>query len=115
MSATIHLHYCINEFVGSSLWHGEKDSKCGKCRMTEKKGGCCNDEHKQLKLSADQNHNQFKTLVFEQFFSPVLLTPHYNNIFNDPATITVAFAKNNAPPKRWRNVPVYLSNCTFLI
>jgi hypothetical protein len=103
----------MNEFVGWSLWHGEKDKECGKCGMKEKKGGCCKDEHKQVKLSADQN--QLNAFVLEQFFTPVILThyPIYN--FTQPQSAAVTFPKNNAPPNRWRNVPLYLSNCLFLI
>lgn len=51
--ATIHLHYCMNQFVGSSLWHSSKDSKCGKCGMKDKKEGCCKDEHKRAKLNTE--------------------------------------------------------------
>ena len=61
--ATIHLHYCMNQFVGSSLWHSGKDSKCGKCGMKDKKGGCCKDEHKQAKLTAEHQ----KTTPAQQF------------------------------------------------
>ena len=53
VGATIHLHCYMNEFVGRNLWHGDKENECGKCGMKEKKGGCCKDQHKQLKLSAD--------------------------------------------------------------
>lgn len=109
------MHYCMNEFVGWNLWHGDKENECGKCGMKEKKGGCCKDEHKQLKLSADQIHNQLKAFVFEQFLAPVILTdyPVYN--FTQPQSAAVIFPKSNAPPNRWRNVPLYLSNCVFLI
>jgi hypothetical protein len=105
----------MNEFVGWNLWHGDKENECGKCGMKEKKGGCCKDEHKQIKLSADQNHNQLKAFVFEQFFTPIILTyqPIYN--FTQPTSVVLIFPKNNAPPNRWQSVPLYLSNCVFLI
>jgi len=115
VGATIHMHYCMNEFVGWDLWHGDKENKCGKCGMKEKKGGCCKDEQKQLKLSTDQNHNQLNAIVFEQIFTPIILNhqPVYN--FTQPSSVTVIFPKNNAPPNRWQSVPIYLSNSVFLI
>jgi len=115
VGATIHMHYCMNEFVGWDLWHGDKENKCGKCGMKEKKGGCCKDEQKQLKLSTDQNHNQLNAIVFEQFFTPIILKhqPVYN--FTQPTSVTVIFPKNNAPPNRRQSVPIYLSNSVFLI
>lgn len=61
--ATIHLHYCMNQFVGSSLWHSGKDSKCGKCGMTAKNNGCCKDEHKQAKLTTEHQ----KATLAQQF------------------------------------------------
>ena len=109
------MHYCMNEFVGWNLWHSEKDKKCSKCGMKENKGGCCKDEHKQIKLSADQNNNQVKTLILEQFFAQAILTHSYNYTFTQPHTVAVTLPKNNAPPNRWRNVPLYLSNSVFLI
>ncbi len=114
VGATIHMHYCMNEFVGWNLWHSDKENECSKCGMKEKKGGCCKDEHKQLKLSADQNQNQLKAFVFEQFFTPIILThqPVYN--FTQPTSVAVIFPKNNAPPP-WQSVPIYLANCVFLI
>lgn len=104
----------MNEFVGWDLKHDDKEKECGKCGMKEGKAGCCKDEHKQLKLSDDQNHNQLKGLVFNQFFTQVLLTYSYNYTFAQPATVAITFPKNNAPPP-WRSVPIYLSNCVFLI
>lgn len=115
VGATIHMHYCMNEFVGWNLWHGDKENECGKCGMKEKKAGCCKDEHKQLKLSADQNHNQLKALVFEQFFTSVILTHQSIYTYTQPQSVAVTFPKSNAPPNRWQNVPLYLSNCIFLI
>ena len=90
MGATIHMHYCMNEFVGWNLWHSDKENECGKCGMKEKKGGCCKDEHKQLKLSADQNHNQLKAFVLEQIFTPIVLTHSYNYTFTQPATVAAS-------------------------
>ncbi len=108
------MHYCMNEFVGWNIWHGNKINECGKCGMKEKKGGCCKDEHKQIKISAEQNHNQLKSFAFEQFST--LIIPTYNYNFNFPKSIlgAVIYPKANASPPR-QSVPLYLSNCVFLI
>jgi hypothetical protein len=105
----------MNEFVGWDLWHGDKENKCGKCGMKEKKGGCCKDEQKQLKLSTDQNHNQLNAFVPEQFFTPIILKYQPVYSFTQPSSVTVIFPKNNAPPNRRQSVPIYLSNSVFLI
>ncbi len=115
VGATIHMHYCMNEFIGWNLWHNDKENECGKCGMKDKKGGCCKDEQKQLKLSADQNHSQVNAFVFGQFFSPIRFL-HYNSYyFTQPTAVAVLFPANNALPNRWQKVPQYLSNCVFLI
>ncbi len=48
--APLHLHYCMQEFAGISLWHSE-DADCSYCGMHHDKGNCCTDEHKQIKLT----------------------------------------------------------------
>jgi len=115
VGATIHMHYCMNGFVGWNLWHGDKENECGKCGMKEKKDGCCKDEHMQLRLAADQNHNQLKVFTFEQIFTSIIFKHQAIYNFTQPATVAVIFPKNNAPPNLWQNVPLYLSNCLLLI
>ena len=61
MGATVHLHYCMDELVGWSLWHSENE-ECGRCGMKEDKTGCCKDEHKHFKLKAD--HQKAATAAF---------------------------------------------------
>lgn len=114
MGATIHMHYCMNEFVGSSLWHNGENEKCGKCGMKEdaKKKGCCKDEHKQVKLKAEHqkaaNAQQIQLVEI-----PALLIPI--ETYNFTATsIAVNFPTSNAPPK----IPkerLYILHCVFLI
>jgi len=104
----------MNEFIGWNLWHTDKENKCGKCGMKQKKDGCCKDEHKQLTLTSNQNHHQIKALVFERFFTPVIQTHQHNYNFLQPLTVALTYPKTNAPPL-WRGVPIYLSNCVFLI
>lgn len=112
MGATIHLHYCMNEFVGSSLWHSDKDNECGKCGMTEKKGGCCKDEHKQLRLKTDHQKTtvaQYLKLLDE----PALITPIVTFNFKE-TLVSLSFPVSNAPPKIPRE-RLYILYCAFLI
>lgn len=111
LGATVHLHYCMDKYVGWTLWQNEKDNKCGKCGMTEKKGGCCKDEQKQIKLDADQqksNPEQYIQLIatpalitsFATHFFRASRLPHFTPLSNAPPLI----------PKR-----LHLLNCVFLI
>ncbi|HQS25451.1 MAG: HYC_CC_PP family protein [Bacteroidota bacterium] len=112
MGATIHMHYCMNEFVGWSLWHGEKEKECGKCGMKEKKGGCCKDEHKQVKLKTE--HQKSATAQYIQFLDvPALITPVADFSFKVTPT-SLAFPVSNAPPKIPRE-RLYILHCVFLI
>jgi len=112
MGATIHMHYCMNEFVGWSLWHGKKDKECGKCGMKEKKGGCCKDEHKQVKLKTE--HQKSATAQYIQFLDvPALVTPLTDFSFKG-TPIALDFPVSNAPPKIPRE-RLYILHCVFLI
>jgi hypothetical protein len=112
MGATIHMHYCMNEFVGSSLWHGKKDQECSKCGMKEKKGGCCKDEHKQVKLKAE--HQKSATAQYIQLLNvPALVTPIIDFGFKGES-ISLNFPVSNAPPKI-PNQRLYILHCVFLI
>jgi hypothetical protein len=111
MGATVHMHYCMNEFTGWNLWHDDEDSECGKCGMKERKDGCCKDEHKQIKVEDD--HHKSRVAKHVQLLSaPALLIPFPNYIFK--ATSIPLFAPlSNAPP----HIPqrLHLVNCVFLI
>jgi hypothetical protein len=112
IGATIHLHYCMNKFVGWSLWHSDNDKQCEKCGMKEKKGGCCKDEHKQIKLQTE--HEKGATAKYIQFVeTSQLLTPIESYDFSVPV-ISVTHPTSHAPPK----IPkerLYLLHCVFLI
>lgn len=111
MGATIHLHYCMNEFTGWSLLHYDEDNKCGKCGMTEKKGGCCKDEHKQIKIEADHQSSVAKSI--QLVTAPALVTPFVTHIFR-ATSLPYCTLLLNAPPHvpKWR---LHLVNCVFLI
>jgi hypothetical protein len=79
IGATINMHYCMNKFAGYSF-NSEKKDKCPKCGM--KNMGCCKDEKKQIKLTADQQKAELNT---EIHFQPVVLQtsfPFPQNVVN---------------------------------
>lgn len=111
MGATVHLHYCMDKLVGWSLLHDEKDNKCGNCGMTEKKGGCCKDEHKQIKIEADQQKGDVSQHI-QLIAAPALVTPFVTYTFI-ASTSPYITPLSNAPP----HIPkrLHLLNCVFLI
>ena len=112
MGATIHLHYCMDKFVGWSLWHTDKDNKCGRCGMTEKKDGCCKDEHKQIKIETD-HHKSTATHYLQLSPTPGIVTPFVDFAFK-AVGLAHYILTSNAPP----HIPkerLYILNCVFLV
>lgn len=80
------VHYCMGKKAGVDLYK-TSESKCGKCGMKEKKGGCCRDEHKFYKLSTDHKNVSAdlslkvpvaaaeQVFFHYQYFLPVALAP----------------------------------------
>ena len=111
MGATIHLHFCMNEFVGWSLWHGKTD-ECSKCGMKGKKDGCCKDEHKQVKLSTE--HQKSATTQYIQSSDiPALVIPIFHFGLKEKS-ISLTFPVSHAPPKINRE-QLHIFHCVFLI
>jgi hypothetical protein len=113
--ATVHMHFCMGKFVGSSLWNNEKSDLCSKCGMEKKasKNKCCKDETKVVKIEQDQkvtiplDHSVDVTsieILQNSFAAPIL-------IIN--SSIEEAF-HSNAPPLAFK-APIYLRNCDFRI
>lgn len=112
VGATVQFHYCMNKLVGSSIGHTTEKKKCSKCGMKEKKGGCCKDEQKQVKLTADQEKAS-NSIHFTAPFIPTLLAFYqYNQVIALP--ISVAFPTSNAPPNS-NKLRLHVRNCVFLI
>lgn len=113
MGATAHLHFCMDEFVGWSLFQS-KDGKCGKCGMEEKdKDGCCKDEHKHFKLKADHqkaNVTQFLNIVT----APALSEPLIDCRFHSILCINESYPTCHAPPDI-DNERLHVLHCVFLI
>jgi hypothetical protein len=116
MGATVHLHYCMGEFMGASLVH-KHEHKCDKCGMvkTEDDNGCCKDEHKTIKTA--EHHAAklaFDLASIEPAIIPELLIPRdVASIHSAPLQLKGAFA--NAPPGACRPCPIYIYVCNFRI
>lgn len=112
MGTTIHMHFCTDKLVGWSLWYSDKDKKCSDCGMKEKKGACCKDEHKQVKLNTV--HQKSATAQNIQFIDDtVLATPNADFSVKGIAK-SKTFRVTNAPPK----IPgerLYILNSAYLI
>ena len=61
---SVELHYCMGKFTGIDF-HSSQNEKCARCGMTEKKGGCCNDEVKFFKLADNFKNNNSSCNNFE--------------------------------------------------
>ncbi len=112
MGATVHLHYCMNELVGWSLWHSEKE-ECGRCGMKEDKTSCCKDEHKHFKLKAD--HQKAATAALLNFnLAPAIINTIPNFNFQGFVKNTERYSTCHAPPDIGK-LSLQVLNCTFLI
>ena len=68
VGATVHLHFCMDKFIGWNLSQTETIA-CGKCGMKESKTkkGCCKDKVEQLKINTD--HQKSSATVFIKVLS----------------------------------------------
>ncbi len=112
--ATVHYHYCMDEFVGWNLVEKE-NSKCGKCGMKEdaSKKGCCKDEHKEYKITADYKKGGVADYV-KVFFSSVLINEFQVSTNVKPVVAKLCYSNYHPPPD------IFIQNwqvlyCTFLI
>ncbi len=113
MGATVHIHYCMNELVGWSLFN-DKDAKCGRCGMEEKdKQGCCKDEHKQFKLKADYQKVAVPQFI-NLFNNPVLTIPVADFSFHYSLNIVEKYPACHAPPDIGKN-KLHVLHGVFLI
>lgn len=113
MGATIHLHYCMDEFVGWSLLNHE-DEKCGKCGMDEKEsGGCCKDEHKQFKLKVDHQKSKVANFI-DVITTPALFARVVDPVIHSSPNTTKSYPTCHAPPgiSKYR---LHVLHCVFLI
>lgn len=112
MGATVHLHYCMDEFVGWSLLHNENE-ECGKCGMKENKTSCCKDEHKHFKLKADHQNAAIVDLI-NNIVAPAVLTSSTDFDFQTFLQLTESYSPCHAPPDI-AGQRLHVLYCVFLI
>jgi len=103
------IHYCMGKRAGIEFYGSDSD-KCGRCGMTEKKTGCCHDEHKFYKLS-DDHKNVSNTISFSA--GDIAISndvPLFN--WTAPADVTIAAVNNHSPPD-YTGPSTCIMNCVF--
>jgi hypothetical protein len=115
IGATVHVHYCMGKLAEWGVGHKESSScdKCGMAQSIKKANGCCKDENKFIKNSADQKGAE----AAFQTFQSVAITPPVAFIELPAVTIFSVAERNpcsHAPP-RDSGVAVYIRNCVFRI
>jgi hypothetical protein len=103
------IHYCMGKKAGVDFY-GENGSKCGKCGMKEKKG-CCNDEHKFIKLS--DSHKSVSNDI--SFTLPALALVPTGIPLNCTRFNSAALAENlnNHSPPVYAGPSACIMNCVF--
>lgn len=112
VGATIHLHYCMNEYVGWSLWEEQNGKGCDKCGMKESAEGCCKDEHKHIQLKVDQQKSVTSYKV--QFFDyPAECITHCSPSIEQLVS-PICIPGTKAPPDISER-DLYILHCVFTI
>lgn len=109
MGATVHLHYCMGDFVNASLIHHD-EHKCDKCGMTKKSddNGCCKDEHKTIKTA--EHHKTIITHDVVKHFTALIPAPlyYYHTVgAYIPSGNDIVF-QTHAPPDIGLSCPIYI-------
>ena len=114
VGTTIHSHYCMGQYVGSSICHTE-DSKCAKCGMkTAKSKGCCTDQEKYIQLKRE-HHQSIAPIEIQHFFTEATITSNfyfYTNCSTQNCSIKNVLLR---PPPLINSIKLHLLNCVFLI
>ncbi len=107
----MNVHYCMGKEAGVD-YYKTTAHKCSKCGMKEKKGGCCNDEHKFYKLSTEYKDVANKQSVS---FATAMAMPVYFS-YQQFLPWLIAFAKslNNSPP-HFSQEDIGIRHCVFRI
>lgn len=112
---TVHMHYCMGKLADWGL-SSEKNNSCGNCGMeksSEKDNGCCKDEQKFIKNTADQKIAE-TSFQFKTIFSEAIVQSYPELPIIQIASITEENPISHAPP-RTQGVAVYILYHTFLI
>jgi hypothetical protein len=109
VGATVHLHYCMDEFIDWSLLKSDGD-KCDKCGM-EKEGDCCKEENKFVKNNIDQKvaESSIQPIKMEAVatLDAFIYTSEYHFI-----SIIQENHLSHAPPRN-NGVGIYILNNVF--
>ena len=102
------IHFCMGERTGVDFSTGSGDI-CGRCGMKAKKGGCCSEEQKFIKLSDDHKTSSFYQVPSGEVLSHV--SKHMYVVRMAPSSEALKGFQNfpdNGPP-------LYAANCVFRI
>ena len=95
-----------------ATFHLKKNDKCGRCGMTEKKGGCCSDETKffKLDLKFKAHPPEYKIPLLK--FNPAITPESFKVdglilLFNQ----SISYDEIEAPP--FGGPPIFIRNCNF--
>ncbi len=106
------LHYCMGKLAGVELYGG-KDDRCGRCGMTEKKGGCCHDELKIYKLE-DAHKNVTNAFSFGEEKVAVISNYAVSPLWPEPLQAAALPAPVHSPPDIG-GPSINITNCVFRI
>ena len=115
VGATVHLHFCMDKFVGWDFSHNE-GFICKKCGMkeTSTKKSCCKDELKQLKIDTD--HQKSTVAAFVSLLqSPVI---NYSPFIYEIVLTDINSKSNNLhypPPVNYSVQKRTVMYCTYRI
>ena len=104
------VHYCMGKLSGVEFYQTKSNEKCRLCGMTEKKGGCCNDEHRFYKIQ--DSHNSTSKLIHEIHFSNIIVSKNCFQfipkieIVKEPSLKSIVSPVISSPP-------IYIKNCVF--
>ena len=95
---------------GVEYYQTKSNQKCKRCGMTEKKGGCCNDEHRFYKIQ--DSHNSSNKLIHEINFSEIIVLKSYFQ-FIPRILLEKDLSKKSIVSPDITSPPIYIKNCVF--
>src|ERR1022692_2370213 len=113
VGATVHMHYCMNKYIGASFYHS-REKKCANCGMDKSKSkGCCKDEHKFIELKRE--HQKTGNGYVFSILSNLPVVPAFSFQDQVPASSIIrSYPAIHAPPDK-SGQKLYLLDCFFLI
>lgn len=112
INATVHLHYCMNRFVGWSFLESKEEHKCGKCGMMGSNNGCCNEKHLTIDLDVDQKTPSIHS--FEKSFNLELLPQEFYYRLSSVKYSGENIVAYQFPPGKFK-ARIHLLFCVYLI